>query len=152
MFHADGEAISIGAIVDLTFDPYRLPGKDRVMTEGPAFILGREAGTTLALCLHELATNAIKYGALSVPDGRVSFTWGVDGDEVWALWREAGGPPVVEPTRAGYGTRYLRSALASVFGRPPSIAFDPGGLCCEARGPASRFARNPDDGVGVGGP
>lgn len=149
VFHADGEAVSIGAIVDLTFEPYRLVGKNRVVTDGPAFMLSREAGTTLALCLHELATNAIKYGALSVPDGQVSFTWGVAGDEVWAIWRESGGPPVVEPSRAGYGTRYLRSALASVFGETPSIAFEPAGLRCEARGSVSRFARNLEGDGGV---
>ena len=144
VFHADGEAVSIGTIVDLTFEPYRLPGEDRVATGGPDFMLGREAATTMALCLHELATNAIKYGALSTPQGRVSFTWGVVGEEVWALWQERDGPPVIAPSRAGYGTRYLRSALTSVFGQAPALVFDATGLRCEARGPASRFKRNLD--------
>jgi two-component sensor histidine kinase len=152
VFHADGEAVSIGAIVDLTFEPYRWPGEERVVTGGPAFMLSREAATTLALCLHELATNAIKYGALSAPEGRVSFTWGVAGDEVWALWREAQGPLVVKPSRTGYGTRYLRSALTNVFGQPPTLLFDPAGLRCEARGAASRFRRNLAGEAGVGRP
>lgn len=144
VFHADGEAVSIGTIVDLTFEPYRLPGQDRVATGGPDFMLSREAATTMALCLHELATNAIKYGALSAPKGRVSFTWGVADEEVWVVWQETNGPPVTAPSRVGYGTRYLRSALTSVFGRPPTLLFDGGGLRCEVRGSAFRFARNLD--------
>ncbi len=150
VFHADGEAVSIGTIVDLTFEPYRLPGQNRVITGGPDFMLSREAATTMALCLHELATNAIKYGALSTSEGRVSFTWGVAEDEVWAIWRETGGPPVIKPSRAGYGTRYLRSALTNVFGQPPTLLFDPAGLQVEVQGAASRFLRNLDGGVGVG--
>lgn len=142
VFQADGEAVSIQEIVDLTFEPYRLPGHDRFATGGPPIMLNREAGTTLALCLHELATNAIKYGGLSAPSGQVSFTWGVSGDDVWSRWEEAGGPPVVEPSRQGYGTRYLRSALTSLFGQAPVITFDRHGLICEVRGLQSRVSRN----------
>lgn len=143
VFHADGEAVSIDEVVDLTFEPYRLPGKDRVITDGPTFMLSREAGTTLALCLHELATNAIKYGALSTPGGQVAFTWAVSDDALWTVWRESGGPPVIEPSRAGYGTRYLRSALTSMFGGAPLLVFDPAGLRCEAKGSVSRLSCNP---------
>jgi two-component sensor histidine kinase len=74
-----------------------------------------------------------------------AFTWGVADEEVWAVWQETGGPPVIEPSRVGYGTRYLRSALTSVFGRPPTLHFDAVGLRCEARGVASRFTRNLDE-------
>jgi two-component sensor histidine kinase len=149
VFHADGEAVSIATIVDLTFEPYRLPGQNRVTTGGPDFMLSRETATTMALCLHELATNAIKYGALSTPGGRVSFTWGVAEDDVWAIWRELGGASVIAPSRAGYGTRYLRSALTNVFGQPPTLLFDPAGLQVEVRGTASRFLGNLDGGAGV---
>ena len=142
VFQADGESVSIQEIVDLTFEPYRLPGHDRVITEGPRIMLSREAGTTLALCLHELATNAIKYGALSGTVGQVSFTWGHSDDDLWARWAESGGPPVVEPARTGYGTRYLRSALASLFGAAPVFTFGPDGLICEVKGRLSRVTRN----------
>lgn len=146
VFHAIGEVVSMAEVVDLTFEPYRAPGDARAVAKGPAFLLSGQAGTTLALALHELATNAIKYGALSMPEGRVSFTWGLDKGELWIAWRETGGPSVAEPTRAGYGTRYLRSALTSLFGRPPTIAFEPGGLRCEARGdPARLQATNADE-------
>ena len=116
------------------------------MTGGPAVMLTREAGTTLALCLHELATNAIKYGGLSTPEGRVSFEWTLSEDDpamLSILWIEQGGPPVVEPSRTGYGTRYLRAALGSLFGSKPVMTFAPAGLRCEVSGRVSRLSRNP---------
>ena len=143
VFHAVDEAVPIAEIVDLTFEPYRLPGRGRVISEGPEVLMTREAGTTLALCLHELTTNAIKYGALSSPNGQVSFLWVISDSgppELSVRWVESGGPPVIEPARAGYGTRYLRSALTSIFGQKPLITFEAAGLVCEARGPLSRMA------------
>lgn len=142
VFQAEGEAVPIDEIVDLTFAPYRLSGTSRVITDGPRIMLSREAATTLALCLHELATNAIKYGGLSTPHGRVSFTWAVAEDEISARWEERGGPPVTEPSRTGYGTRYLRSALTSLFGAAPILTFDPLGLICVMNGRLSRITRN----------
>ena len=146
VFHAADEEVSIAEIVDLTFDPYQLQGQSRVVTGGPAVMLTREAGTTLALCLHELATNAIKYGGLSTPEGRVSFEWTLSEDDpamLSILWIEQGGPPVVEPSRTGYGTRYLRAALGSLFGNKPVMTFAPTGLRCEVSGRVSRLSRNP---------
>lgn len=146
VFRADGEVVSIGEIVSLTFDPYRQVGFERIAAGGPTVTLSREAGTTLALCLHELSTNAIKYGALSRPEGQVAFEWSVTESEPRELsmtWLESGGPPVEEPSRAGYGTRYLRSALKGMLGRAPNITFDRGGLRCEAGGLLSRVVGNP---------
>lgn len=142
VFRADGETVPIRDIVDLTFAPYSVAGKDRIVTEGPDLILTREGGTTLALCLHELTTNAIKYGALSVPAGRITFRWAFEGDSIVLEWKESGGPPVTEPTRTGYGTRYLRSALTMLLAQPPIIEFQKSGLFCLARGLASRIVRN----------
>lgn len=143
VFHAAEGAVSIGDIATLTFEPYRLVGQERISFSGPLMNLGRESGTTLALCLHELTTNAIKYGALSQPEGRVTLRWSViDGvqPELALEWKESEGPLVIEPARAYYGTRYVRSALAAVFGRLPTIAFEPDGLRCSAQGPLSRLS------------
>jgi two-component sensor histidine kinase len=141
VFHAAGGTVSIDQIASLTFEPYRMAGRRRIVAEGPDVMLSREAGTTLALCLHELATNAIKYGSLSTPDGRVHLEWAVSAGEQPELsisWRESGGPPVKEPARAGYGTRYLRSALTGMLGQKPLISFDQDGLKCEVSGALSR--------------
>lgn len=146
VFQAADEAVAISEIVDLTFEPYRLPGQNRVLTGGPEVSLTREAGTTLALCLHELATNAIKYGGLSTVEGRVTFHWTLAGSEPAMLsiaWEEQGGPTVIEPSRTGYGTRYMRAALSNLFGAKPEILFEPTGLRCTISGPVSRLLCNP---------
>jgi two-component sensor histidine kinase len=146
LFHSAGEVVSIDEIVDLTFEPYRLAGQDRLFTEGPPITLNREAGTTLALCLHELATNAIKYGGLSAPDGRVSLRWSLSEDqpiELSMIWEECDGPSVVEPNHSGYGTRYLRSALTSLFGAKPELEFRSTGLRCLVTGRLTRLSCNP---------
>jgi two-component sensor histidine kinase len=145
VFQAEGESISIADVAALTFDPYRQMGVSRIEAQGPKVILTRAAGTTLALCLHELTTNAIKYGALSRPEGLVTFQWQIRADlrpDLAMEWQELGGPPVVAPSRAGYGTRYLRSALTGLFGGKPDIDFAPGGLRCAVQGPLSRVTGN----------
>jgi two-component sensor histidine kinase len=78
---------------------------------GPEVQLGAKATVGLSLVLHELATNAIKYGALSVPQGRVSLHWRVQADELVVCWRESGGPAVAAPTRQGFGTRLIDMGL-----------------------------------------
>jgi two-component sensor histidine kinase len=154
VFQAEGETISIAEVAALTFDPYRQMGVSRIEADGPPVTLSRAAGTTLALCLHELTTNAIKYGALSRPEGRVTFRWEIHAElrpDLSMEWQEEGGPPVVAPSRAGYGTRYLRSALASLFGSKPDIDFAGGGLRCAVGGPLSRVAGNPEADQDVSG-
>lgn len=84
--------------------------------EGPEVFLGPKAGPSVSLLLHELATNANKYGSLSNDVGRVSGKWLVeDVDDVPTLtiiWSESGGPTVIEPTRRGFGSRLIRMGIA----------------------------------------
>jgi two-component sensor histidine kinase len=109
-------------------------------------LLSREAATTLALCLHELATNAIKYGGLSQPEGRIHLEWGIISRSETKLtlsWTESGGPSVIEPSRVGYGTRYMRAALNGLFGEAPDLAFEPDGLRFSIQGSLSRLSQDP---------
>lgn len=141
VFEAGGEEVSLSAIADLTVSPYNSDGVSRINVTGQDILVSRDAGTTIALCLHELITNAIKYGALSHPEGYVDIVWRVAkaSDPVLSLnWIETGGPPVREPTRQGYGTRYVRSAMGSLFGSAPEIAFPPEGFRCSVSGPLSQ--------------
>jgi two-component sensor histidine kinase len=143
VFEANGEDISLSSMVELTVSPYNTTGSKRIRARGPSISISRDAATTIALCLHELITNAIKYGALSRDDGVVDIAWTVseEAEPVISLqWTEAGGPDVVEPRRQGYGTRYIRSALASVFGSVPQIAFAPDGFRCSVDGALSRLS------------
>jgi two-component sensor histidine kinase len=97
---------------------------------------------TVAMAVHELCTNAVKYGALSVPTGQVAITWRVEhrGSErvLHLSWEESGGPPVRPPTRRGFGTRLIERQLANEFGGGVRLAFEPSGVVCriEARLPA----------------
>jgi two-component sensor histidine kinase len=142
VFEAGGERVGLADVVERTCRPYRIEGDDRIACEGPEIEVRREAGTTLALCLHELATNALKYGALSEPDGRVRLDWNLSSGEDPLLvirWIESGGPPVAGPAEPGYGTRYIRSSIRGLLGVPPEIVFEPKGLRCTFSGPFSRL-------------
>lgn len=142
VFEAGGEEVSLSAVIDLTVSPYNSEGVSRIDVIGPDLIVSRDAGTTIALCLHELITNAIKYGALSHSDGHVELVWSVakdNGSEISLNWNEVGGPAVQEPTRQGYGTRYVRSALGSLLGSVPEVVFAPEGFRLAVTGPLARI-------------
>jgi two-component sensor histidine kinase len=84
---------------------------------------------------HELATNAVKYGALSVAGGKVDLSWSVmpDGDDRLALelvWRESGGPEVKRPSRKGFGSRLLERGLAAELNGEVVVDYPPSGLVC----------------------
>ena len=87
--------------------------QQRVSVEGPNIRLGAATVITLSMLLHELATNALKHGALSGKDGRIALTWKIDSataDASFVLeWAESGGPPVLQPTRIGLGSRLVRA-------------------------------------------
>ena len=106
-----------------------VPGRFRVT--GPELTLGPRPGLTLALMLHELGTNAAKYGALSTPEGHVAIAWEAAGTGAGARlrfrWEEVGGPPVAPPTRTGFGTRLITRNLTHSFGGTVDLAFPPTG-------------------------
>lgn len=141
VFLAGGKGVALADVARSTLAPYRSADAENILTNGPDIFLTREAGTTLALCLHELATNAVKYGAFSQAGGLIKLEWCVSSApprNLTITWTEAGGPPVVEPSHVGYGTRYVRPALSSVFGTPPQFVFAHDGLRCIIQGPNSK--------------
>ena len=99
--------------------------RDRIAIRGPNLRVGASTALSLALALHELATNAAKYGALSMPDGKVTIVWerGED-DHAVLTWTERGGPPVAPPSRQGFGTRLLDRGLSADLGGQPKLSFD----------------------------
>jgi PAS domain S-box-containing protein len=101
----------------------------RFSLRGHEVLLPAETATQLGLVLHELATNAAKYGALSLPGGKLSITWKQSHGRLALTWRERGGPPIMEtPTRQGFGTALINSSVVEVKRR-----FDPAGLTCRLR-------------------
>ncbi len=112
-----------------TTEPY---GADRFAIAGPAVRLSPAQSLALALAVHELATNAAKYGALKSETGRVDIRWEVSGAagarQLTLTWRESGGPPVVAPTRRGFGTRLIERTFASEFRGSARAAYGPDGV------------------------
>jgi PAS domain S-box-containing protein len=107
----------------------------RFRIEGPSVELSSKTALAMALALHELATNATKYGALSQDRGLIDVTWSVTDDEFKFEWRESGGPVVVEPTRRGFGSRMIERALAGYFSGKATIDYAPTGLVFTLHGP-----------------
>jgi two-component sensor histidine kinase len=107
-------------------------GIARFQIEGPTIKVPLYLGPSCALLLHELSTNATKYGALSVPDGFVSILWRTENNRVDLEWRELNGPPVAPPVRTGFGSRLLKTAFPAEYGNA-SIAFEPDGVRCSLR-------------------
>ena len=105
----------------------------RFSLKGPRVRLQPNKAVALAMALHELATNATKYGALSRPQGRVAIRWGVDrtGAELSLSWREQGGPPVHAPERRGFGSRLIERSLAAELGGKAALVFAPNGVRCD---------------------
>lgn len=104
----------------------------RVVVQGEDIMLRPRAVQTLGLVLHELATNASKYGALSVPDGGVEVRWStMDDGRLRLSWRERGGPQVRPPLRSGFGRRMIEGAVAHDFAGEATLTFAPEGVSCE---------------------
>jgi len=112
-------------------------GGEHFTLTGPDVTIGSRATLALTLMLHELATNAAKYGALSGPDGKVTVNWDVrrDGDKetLHLDWVERGGPPAVAPTRKGFGSRIIRMGLSGSGG--VDLRYEPEGLTMQATAP-----------------
>jgi two-component sensor histidine kinase len=100
----------------------------RIAIDGPEIPVSPKTAITLAMTLHELATNSMKYGALSVPDGYVRVRWRSEDGEFVLEWKECDGPATSEPRRKGFGTRMLTRALASELGGRARLDFEPDGL------------------------
>ena len=103
----------------------------RFDVEGEPLRLTPRAALALAMALHELGTNAAKYGALSAEGGRVSIGWTRAGNRLHFVWRESGGPLVTKPSRRGFGSRLIERGLAADLGGTAALRFDPDGLSCE---------------------
>jgi PAS domain S-box-containing protein len=125
-----GEA-SVPDIVEHALAPFQTVHQKRFLVEGPNATLDARKAVLLGLALHELATNAVKYGALSNHAGCVRLNWNVEGEtddsRLTLLWQESGGPPVIPPTRKGFGSVMIDRAISSELGTS-RWEFDPGGV------------------------
>lgn len=95
---------------------------------GPSLEVSPRHVLALSLTLHELATNAAKYGALSVPEGRVTVRWSLEEQHLKLNWHESGGPVVTVPTRRGFGTRLIEESLGRDLGGHTGLHYAPEGV------------------------
>ena len=112
--------------------PYLDP-EDQRMSEiaGPDALLAPNDAMSLGLALHELATNAAKYGALSVPTGKVSVNWSIpEPDRCLVTWREVGGPVVLAPKRRGFGMDLIEKIVSRELSAQVELSFEKSGLTC----------------------
>jgi PAS domain S-box-containing protein len=123
------ESASLRQIVEDSIRPFP-DEQGRIRVEGPDARLPPETSLSLALTLHELMTNAVKYGSLSVPAGAVDLAWFSDPVGIALVWREHGGPPVAPPERQGFGTRLIARSLAGEHEGRVRMDFRPEGLIC----------------------
>jgi PAS domain S-box-containing protein len=110
-------------------------GENRFDLDGPNIRLAAKPALALALALHELATNAAKYGALSNGAGRVEVTWRIEDERFRFRWAERGGPAVSPPTTKGFGSRLIERSLAAEFGGDVRIDYEPAGVVCRIEAP-----------------
>jgi light-regulated signal transduction histidine kinase (bacteriophytochrome)/CheY-like chemotaxis protein len=119
---------SLSALLDAELLPYRTPTSS-IELSGPNVVLDARAYSVLALVLHELATNAAKYGALSRAGGMLSITWSIDaGGACDIAWRESAGPTVRPPSRSGFGTVLIERSIPFDLGGTSTVEFLPDGM------------------------
>ncbi len=127
---------SLAELVRQTVEPYTQEREGRVVVRGEPLVLPAKAVSSVSMALHELATNAAKYGALSVPEGKVEITWRREpaegGDELLRLrWVEEGGPHVDQPGRRGFGSELIETSLPFEMEGRANLEFAETGVRCE---------------------
>jgi two-component sensor histidine kinase len=135
---APGESIDLAALAGSALQPFTLDQAPRITLAGPAAQVPADLAISVALCLHELATNALKHGALSGAAGQVALAWafvppaGGSEPRLRLAWREQGGPAVPPPTRSGFGSRLLQRGLGGRSRPRVSLDFAPDGVAWTA--------------------
>jgi two-component sensor histidine kinase len=127
------EKASLREIASQATAPYQAGGQ--ISVAGPDVSLSPSQALALAMAFHELATNAAKYGALSVLAGRVSIAWALESEHLRVSWVERSGPPVIFRSRRGFGRRLLEQGLVRELRADVRLSFQAAGLSCEISAP-----------------
>ena len=124
----DWQPIDIQALFERGLMAYRSELHSRIRLQGANLNIPPTLASLLALVVHELASNATKYGALSTEQGQVTLSWQVNAQQLLVHWQESGGPTVIPPTRHGFGSSLIKEALAYEFDANCELQFTPAGL------------------------
>ena len=139
-------AASLRVLVDATARLHTGGAEERFRTAGPDIMFSSRVALSFAMVLHELGTNAAKYGALSMPGGVVDVGWTVQPGAAGAMlhftWQETGGPAVRLPRHSGFGTRLIERSLVSEFGAAVVLSYDPAGVRLTLTAPLDTVQRS----------
>ena len=136
----DWAGADLGQLARWTLDPYRDASNDRITVDGPRLIVDASSSTSLVLILHELATNAAKYGALSTSAGALDLKWRRDGGNLVLIWSELCGRAIEPPARQGFGTRLVQGIVSHELKGKVRFDYRAEGLHCEVSFPFSATA------------
>ena len=140
------QGANLDKLVDEELAPYRTSHADRIDVGGPRVLLEPTMAQTLALSLHELATNAAKYGAFSSAAGKLSVHWELRDETLQLHWRETGGPETHKPVKTGFGTQIITGSIERQLGGQAKFEWLPAGLSCVLTIPfGPRLARDQDE-------
>jgi PAS domain S-box-containing protein len=138
------EGASLRQLVEDEMEPYQSRQGGQIKIEGPPVLLLPAAAQTFALAIHELATNAAKYGAISRTPGRVQITWKLKGENLVMMWEEVGGTTTREPTSKGFGLTVIQASIEGQLGGDVKMNWRPQGLRCVFAIPRPKIMRTPD--------
>jgi two-component system, chemotaxis family, CheB/CheR fusion protein len=139
--HEGWQTVALKALLFEELQPFFSPSRSNIVLEGPDVLLKPRAALALGMATHELTTNAVKHGALSVPEGTVQIAWQLerssDGEILVLNWSEANGPPVSPPTRKGFGMVLIERGLKQDMSAEVAVDFQPAGVKATLRAPLS---------------
>lgn len=138
------ESAGLHDVIDAALEPFGIANgrKERFVVTGRNIRFPPNAALALVIAFHELATNAVKYGAFANDHGCITVDWSIEGDRLVLRWREKGGPPVTPPSSKGFGSRVIERGLAHELNGSVDLDYRPDGVVCTIDIPAPRGARH----------
>jgi two-component sensor histidine kinase len=133
--HENWDSAQLRDMVTVSLRPHGGDDEGRFSIRGPNLRMKPRGAVALGLALHELCTNAIKYGALSQPSGHVKVSWSINEDTLCFEWQESGGPPVTAPAQKGFGSRLIERALSVELNCEVALDFASDGIVCRIVAP-----------------
>lgn len=142
------QGADLSGLVEEELAPYRTADSSRIVASGPNVSLWPAAAQCLALAVHELVTNAAKYGALSTPTGRLTLDWSTASGNLVLRWTEKGGLPCAAPSAPGFGMRIIKASIEGQLAGATSFDWGPNGVRCELTVPLAdrKLVRAPTNG------
>jgi len=140
------QTVSLHDLLAEEFKPFQAPDRSNFLLSGPLVLLAPRQALSLGMAVHELVTNALKYGALSSPMGKVTVTWdienGPNGQWLALAWTEHGGPPVVPPAKRGFGSILIERGLKQDMSAEVNVEFAAEGVRVQVRAPLRSTSGN----------